>query len=69
VAYGVAFLFVAGVRAARGGGFGWQALVGLLLLALGLPELALPDLADLVVPALLVVLGVVLLVRGGTFRR
>jgi hypothetical protein len=69
VAYGVAFLFIAAVRAARGGGFGWQVLVGLLLLALGVPELALPDLADLVVPALLVVLGAVLLVRGGAYRR
>jgi len=68
VAYGVAFLFIAAVRAARGGGYGWQALVGLLLLAIGLPELALPELASLVVPLLIVVLGVILLARGGARR-
>jgi hypothetical protein len=68
VAYGVAFLFVAVVRAARGGGWGWQALIGVVLLALGIPELALPDLATYVLPALLVVLGVLLLARGSTRR-
>jgi len=68
VSYGVAFLFVAVVRAARGGGWGWQALIGLLLLALGIPELALPDISNYVLPALLVVLGVLLLARGGTRR-
>src|SRR5206468_1563815 len=65
VAYGAAFLFVAAVRVARGGGFGWQALIGVLLLAVGVPELALPELASLVLPVLLVVLGVVLLAQGG----
>jgi hypothetical protein len=65
VSFGVAFLFVAAVRAARGGGWGWQALFGLVLLAVGIPELALPDLASLVLPVLLVVLGVALLARGG----
>lgn len=69
VAYGVAFLFVAAVRASRGGGFGWQALIGVLLVALGASELALPELASIVVPALVVGLGIVLLVRGGTYRR
>jgi uncharacterized membrane protein HdeD (DUF308 family) len=65
VSFGVAFLFIAAVRAARGGGWGWQALFGLVLLAVGIPELALPDLASLVLPVLLVVLGVALLARGG----
>jgi hypothetical protein len=69
VAYGVAFLFIAAVRAARGGGYGWQALVGLLLLAVGVPELALPQLASLVFPVLIVVLGIVLLTRGSAYRR
>jgi len=64
VAYGIAFLFVAAVRASRGGGFGWQALIGVLLVALGASELVLPDLASLVVPALLVALGVGLLFQG-----
>ncbi|HEX8024926.1 MAG TPA: hypothetical protein VF484_01855 [Candidatus Limnocylindrales bacterium] len=68
VSYGVAFLFVAVVRAARGGGWGWQALFGLVLLAIGIPELALPNIADYVLPALLVVLGVLLLARGGSRR-
>lgn len=69
VAYGVAFLFVAAVRASRGGGFGWQALIGVLLVALGASELVLPDLASLVVPALVIGLGVALLVRGSAYRR
>jgi hypothetical protein len=64
IAYGVAFLFIAAVRASRGGGLGWQALIGVLLVALGTSELALPDLASLAAPALLVLLGVALLVQG-----
>src|SRR3954452_17379083 len=64
VAYGVAFLFIAAVRGVRGGGWGWQAVLGVVLLALGASEMALPSLADLAVPLLLVVLGVVLLFRG-----
>ena len=62
--YGLAFLFIAGVRMSRGGGIGWQALIGALLAALGTSELALPDAASLVLPALLVVLGIILLTRG-----
>jgi hypothetical protein len=62
--YGIAFLFIAGVRMSRGGGFGWQALIGVLLAALGASQLALPDAASLVLPALLVVLGIILLTRG-----
>jgi hypothetical protein len=62
--YGLAFLFIAGVRMSRGGGFGWQALIGVLLAALGASQLALPDAASLVFPALLVVLGIILLTRG-----
>jgi hypothetical protein len=62
--YGLAFLFIAGVRMSRGGGIGWQALIGALLAALGASELALPDAASLVLPALLVVLGIILVTRG-----
>ena len=62
--YGLAFLFIASVRMSRGGGFGWQALIGVLLAALGASQLALPDAASLVLPALLVVLGIILLTRG-----
>ena len=64
VAYGVAFLFIAAVRSWRGGGWGWQLIAGAVLLALGVSEMALPDLAALALPLLLVALGVVLLVRG-----
>lgn len=61
--YGVALLFIALVRMTRGGGVGWQALIGLLLVALGGSQLALPDAASLVLPLLLVVFGLVLLTR------
>jgi hypothetical protein len=67
VAYGIAFLFIAGVRAVTGGGFGWQLLLGAVLLVMGGSVMTLPGAADLLAPALLVVLGVVILVRG--FRR
>lgn len=63
LSYGVAFLFIAAVRMSRGGGIGWQALIGVLLAALGASQLALPDAASLVFPALLVVLGIILLTR------
>jgi hypothetical protein len=69
VSYGVAFLFVAAVRAARGGGWGWQLIAGAVLVALGTSELALPNLAALAVPLLLVALGVMLLARGAARQR
>ena len=62
--FGLAFLFIAAVRMSRGGGIGWQALIGALLAALGASQLALPNAASLVFPALLVVLGLILLTRG-----
>jgi hypothetical protein len=61
--YGVAFLFVAMVRASRGGGIGWQAVIGIILVALGGSELALPDAASLILPILLVAFGLLLLTR------
>ncbi len=64
LSYGVAFLFIAAVRTSRGGGLGWQALIGGLLAALGASQLALPGAVSLVLPALLVVLGIILLTRG-----
>lgn len=63
LSYGVALLFIALVRLSRGGGVGWQALIGVLLVALGGSELALPDAASVVLPVLLVVFGLVLLTR------
>jgi hypothetical protein len=61
--YGVALLFIGAVRMTRGGGVGWQALIGVLLVALGGSRMTLPGAADLVLPVLLVVFGLVLLTR------
>jgi len=61
--YGVTFLFIALVRVSRGGGIGWQAVIGIILVALGGSELALPDAASLVLPVLLVAVGLLLLTR------
>lgn len=65
VSYGAAFLLVALVRAWRGGGWGWQGLFGVVLVAVGGSRVAAPEAASLILPALLVVLGLWLLVRGG----
>ena len=70
--YGIALLFIAAVRMTRSGGIGWQALIGVLLVALGGSQLALPDATGLVMPVLLIVLGLILLTRdrseGRRFR-
>ena len=63
VCYGVAFLFIAAIRGMSRGGWGWQLVLGVVLIALGSSEMALPDLADVTLPLLLIVLGVVLLTR------
>lgn len=59
--YGVAFLFVAIVRATRGGGIGWQAVIGIILIALGTSEMALPGLTSYIIPILLIVVGIMFL--------
>ncbi|HXI46705.1 MAG TPA: hypothetical protein VNH13_10420 [Candidatus Acidoferrales bacterium] len=64
VCYGVAFLFIALVRGVSRGGWGWQLVLGLVLLAVGSSEMALPDLADITLPLLLVILGLVLVTRS-----
>jgi hypothetical protein len=61
--YGIAFLFIAAVRMRRGGGIGWQAILGGALALLGASQLALPASADLLLPIVLVILGFVLLTR------
>jgi hypothetical protein len=61
--YGVALLFIAAIRASRGGGVGWQAVIGIILVALGGSEIALPDAASLILPILLVVFGFLLITR------
>ena len=66
--FGLAFLFIAAVRAASGGGWGWQAIIGGLLTLLGLVNITTPDVGGLVVPIALLVIGAVL-VFGGLSRR
>jgi hypothetical protein len=66
--FGVAFLFVAAVRAASGGGWGWQAIFGGLLALLGVVNMTSPDVGGLFVPIALVGLGLFLLVGGSRKR-
>ena len=63
--FGVAFLFVAAIRAWQGGGVGWQALYGSILVVIAVSEIVQPDLAGIAWPLVLVAIGVLLLVRGG----
>lgn len=63
---GLAFLFIAAVRASSGGGIGWQAWFGGILTVLGGTQLAIPQLGGLLIPALLVIFGL-MLVMGGSF--
>ncbi|MBA3875330.1 MAG: hypothetical protein C0498_00095 [Anaerolinea sp.] len=63
--FGIALLFIALVRSAGRGGWGWQAIAGAALVLLASTEIVVPQVGGLVLPALLVVLGLLLLVRGG----
>jgi len=45
-------------------GSGWQVVVGAALVLLASSEIAIPEVTDLILPALIVVFGVILLVRG-----
>ena len=62
--FGIALLFIAAVRASRGGGWGWQAFWGAILALLGASQVVVGTAVDLLLPALLVVLGIVLLTRN-----
>ena len=62
---GVAFLFIALVRATSGGGIGWQAWFGGLLAIIGGVNLVQPEVGGLIVPLALVALGLVLVFGGG----
>jgi hypothetical protein len=68
---GIAFLFIAAVRAASGGGWGWQAWFGGLLALVGGVSISSPTGGGLIVPVLLVTLGAALLLRdaGRGIRR
>jgi hypothetical protein len=61
---GIAFLFIALVRAASGGGLGWQAWFGGLLALVGGANVAGASAAGLLLPVALVVLGVLLILRS-----
>ncbi|MFL5679076.1 MAG: hypothetical protein ACJ77B_00575 [Chloroflexota bacterium] len=61
---GLAFLFIAAVRAAGRGGIGWQAWFGGILAVFGLTRLAIPDIGQLLVPLVLVVFGALLVLQG-----
>ena len=62
--FGLAFLFIAAVRAASGGGWGWQLWFGGLLALVGGASISSPTAGGLIVPILLVALGATLLLRG-----
>jgi len=66
---GIAFLFIAAVRAASGAGWGWQLALGAILAAIGGSSVAIPGLSELIWPIVLVVLGGLLLVRAAGARR
>ena len=66
---GVAFLFIALVRASAGAGWGWQAGLGAILTAIGGSSLVVSGISDLIWPAILVALGTILLVRAASQRR
>jgi len=66
---GIAFLFIAAVRAASGAGWGWQAILGGILFVIGASGLAFPALSALVWPVVLVVLGAALMLRASSARR
>jgi len=62
---GLAFLFIALVRATSGGGIGWQAWFGGLLAIIGGANLVRPEVGGWLVPVALVVLGLLLVFGGG----
>lgn len=65
---GVAFLFIALVRASTGGGWGWQVGLGVILTVIGGTSIASPGFNDLVWPIVLVALGSLLLLRAARER-
>jgi hypothetical protein len=68
LSFGVAFLFIAAVRAASGGGVGWQAWFGGLLTLLGAVSLLTPGVGGLILPLTILGLGLVLLIGGARGR-
>ncbi len=64
VCLGVAFAFIAAVRWRTSGGLGWQAWLAAILIAWGGTRMAIPDIGQLLLPALLVAIGGLLVLRG-----
>jgi len=67
--FGVAFLFIAAVRAFSGGGWGWQLWFGGLLALLGGANMASPAVGGLLLPLLIIGLGAALLIGSFSRRR
>ena len=63
--FGIAFLFIAAVRAFSGGGIGWQLWFGGFLTLLGAVNIAGASFGGYIVPIVLVALGLLLILRGG----
>ena len=61
---GVAFLFIAVVRAVSGGGVGWQLWFGGLLALIGGASIASPTVGNYIVPIILVAIGVILILQA-----
>jgi len=66
--FGIAFLFIAAVRAFSGGGVGWQLWFGGFLTLLGAVNIAGASFGGYVVPIMLVALGALLILRGAPGR-
>ena len=66
--FGLAFLLIAAIRVSQGGGVGWQALYGAILVLIAGSEIVVPTLAGVAWPLLIVAIGVLLLVRGARVR-
>ncbi|MFL5777508.1 MAG: hypothetical protein ACJ761_01070 [Chloroflexota bacterium] len=66
---GIAFLFIAAIRAWGGGGLGWQTWFGALLLIVGAASITSAMIGGLVLPAVLVIVGIFLVARSSTGRR
>ena len=67
--FGVAFLFIAAVRASSGGGWGWQVWFGGLLALIGGVNMATPAIGGLILPILIIGLGAALLIGSFSRRR
>lgn len=76
IGVGIAFLAIGYLRHTQAGGYGWQGVVGLVAIVVGLAQMVLgwlpgsPGLLDLLSPAVLLILGALLVLgtRGGGHR-